>query len=700
METNSFQITQDITHSNGQDKSGPDIIILKFADSAVPVFKEERNKDYIKYGEDNFYPDYLTYLFTKCGKHNAILNGKANYIFGGGFENGNQIVNRNSDSLNDISRKAILDVCIYGGFRLEIIYDYAGKISEIYHVDFNCLRKGKGGEFYFKESWGILGSSGRLMNNTREEEKSIPGFNPSAPKGSQIFDYNEYRPGVRFYPLPDYIGANNYIEADIEISKFHLSAIRNGMAPSKLIQFFKGEPTEDKKREIERRFKNKFGGSENAGNFILVFNNGQEKSVEINDLTASELDKQFDILGKTTTQEIFAGHQVTSPMLFGIMEPGKLGGAQELKTAYEIFINTYAKPKAQGYDREINWLMSFSKWPDKYELEQTDPIGLQFTTSDVINILPKQFIFEKLGIPEDLWNLQTIAGVPAVPLVPSASEINANDNVKNLTAKQHQQLVRIIRQYSKGQLTEAAARTLLKTGLSLNDDDINNLLGIESSFEIQEEEIIAMFDACGESKKDYEIIKSKKVSFEIEDLEEDEQIFIREAFKEYDVTITERQIVDLIQKDKRITPKIIAETIGETESYVTSRIANLTKRGYIESKISTVGIDEIIERAVSKDIIKPPIKPGEINPAKISIKYSYEGPQDDRNRPFCAKMMELNRLYNRYDIELISQRLGYSVFDRRGGFYTRKGTNNTTPYCRHNWVSHITIKKGGTSVNK
>ena len=243
--------------------STPEILVLKFADSKIPVFKETRNRDYIKYGEDNQYPEYLTYLFNKSAKHNAIITGKRNYIFGNGFKNGDIKINRIGESINDISKKAILDIEIYGGFRLEIIWNRSGKIGEIYHVDYSTVRVAKDDGYYFKECWDI---------NNRDEEVFIPSFNPFKRSGNQIYGYNEYRPNTRFYPLPAYIGCNNFIETDIEISKYYLSAIRNGMAPSKMIQFYQGEPSEDKKRDIERRFKDKFAGSENAGRFILIFN--------------------------------------------------------------------------------------------------------------------------------------------------------------------------------------------------------------------------------------------------------------------------------------------------------------------------------------------------------------------------------------------------------------------------------------------
>lgn len=728
------------TQATPAQVNSPDIIVLKFADSRVPTFKESRNKDYIKYGDDNRYPEYLTYLYNKSAKHNAILTGKAFYIFGDGYENGDVKVNRLGDTLNDISKKAILDIEIYGGFRLEIIWNAARRVSEIYHVDYTTLRVSKENGYYYKESWDPL---------NRDEEIFIPAFNPLSPVGSQIFAYNEYRPMTRFYPLPSYIGSNNYIETDIEISKYYLSSIRNGMMPSKMIQFFKGEPTEDKKREIENRFSKKFSGSENAGKFILVFNDiNASKSVEIDDLSASELDKHMIELNKTCQQEIFSGHLVTSPMLFGIKTEGQLGGNTELKTAYELFVNTYAKPKAGAYDKEANYLMAFSVWPGNYELTPTDPIGWQVPDSLLAQAVSPDDVRVKLGLPvieksEDTLATKTLNAINGMsPLVATkllekltdnevrglaglapkpggdvlpvtdgsaSTEVAApkldsdepdsavNSILTNLSAKQLQHVERVIRKYKQGKITEVMARILLQSGLALSDDQINKILGVQPvalSFEQQEDAIIAMFDECGESRDDFEILKSKKVCFTSDlEAEDDEAIFIQEAFKTIDVTRTEATIIEMIKKDPKVTPDVIADAIGQTKSYVNSKLKSLAKRGYLETSIEKVGEDEIVSRVVPEtiDIVPPDIKKNP--PVQVSVKYSYEVKPDigpsiiPTTRPFCRKMVQLNRLYSRAEIEAISLRLGYSVWDRKGGWW------GSSPECRHRWQSNIVVKK-------
>lgn len=635
--------------------SEPGIMFVKFADVEIPEFKEVRNKDYILYGKNNLYPQYLTYLYNKSGKHGAIINGKTKYIIGGGFAgatidelNKLPALNRDGETWDDVAKKCAKDTELYGGYRLMIIWDILHKKFEVFHVEFEKLRAGKDGGFWYCFNWA----------DTREARDPVfyDEYDLDSQKSIQIFSYNEYRPGSNIYPLPEYIASNNWIEVDIEISKFHLSSIRNGMMPSKSIEFFIGDPPDEKKREIEKRFEKKFSGSENAGKFVFIFNTSKEKSVNITDLSANELDKQFDILNKTTQQEIFTGHQVTSPMLFGVKEEGQLGGATELYTAYQIFTSTYAKPKRQDLERVVNYFQSLLGLPTDLYLTDLDPIGTQINIHDVVNSLPKEWVFKLLGVPENLWDSPNIGQdnkpTPTIPIDP----------------------------VTDGSVPAPVAPTVkVKT---------------VAQFAAVQNKAVGLFSAAGDLKRDFRIVKSKKVGFaKVEDIAEDELIWKAEVFAST-VTNTEASILDLIKKDKRVTPDVIASVIDVPVSYVTAKIASLEKRGYLSSDTETIGEDTETVRTVSMPMTDIKDVKGTPETTAIYIKYSYEGPQDSRNRDFCAKMLELNRLYSRFEIESISQQLGYSVFDRRGGFWRHAGTDLTTPYCRHNWQSNIVVRKG------
>ena len=56
-------------------------------------------------------------------------------------------------------------------------------------------------------------------------------------------------------------------------------------------------------------------------------------------------------------------------------------------------------------------------------------------------------------------------------------------------------------------------------------------------------------------------------------------------------------------------------------------------------------------------------------------------------------MLDLSeqKTWSRSDIEQISERLGYSVWDRRGGWYTEPDGEHR-PYCRHRWQSKLMRK--------
>ncbi len=79
--------------------------------------------------------------------------------------------------------------------------------------------------------------------------KDHKGSNKDLREGKQILYIKEYRPGLDTYALPGYIGALNYIESDVEVSKHVLGNAQTGFSASKLITLPNGEPTPDEKRK-------------------------------------------------------------------------------------------------------------------------------------------------------------------------------------------------------------------------------------------------------------------------------------------------------------------------------------------------------------------------------------------------------------------------------------------------------------------
>ena len=654
-----------------------DLRFLGFAEARQPEYKEKKGIGYMLYGDRNDYPNYLVELFNKSAKHNAIIKSKVHYITGNGWTGSDEAqtfiakVNR-MESLNELTRKVSLDVELFGGYYLELIWSATGQLSEIWHCDYTKIRTNKDNtQFWYKDEW----------KDNKEDFIVYPAFNPSFPTGKQILYVKEYRPDMGIYSLPGYFGALNYIESDIEISKTVLGNAQTGFSASKLITLPNGEPSDDEKRNIEKRFTNRFSGSDGK-KFILAFVNDSARKPIVEDLGASDITKEdFAKVDSLIQTNIFSGHQITTPSIFGIAEAGKLGARSEMRDGYEIFKNTYVNSKQMHLEGVFNMLANFRGIQDPaLKITPTEPIGFEFTEAILKEIAPKEWLLEKAGI--DITKYPTaIAGTPT-------EQLSVNEHIKSLKGREWQNMQRIIREFTKGKINREQATAMLKTGYALSDEEITTWLGSEE-LEFADQDF-SLFLEFGEDKNDFNIWKTKQRFSDEEDL----QTFA-------DVSQLESNILDQISKQKDVTPDVLAKVLKTDVKTINNVLADLEERGILKSKSTSIGkgIDKnvIIERELSKPLAKivEDVKP---TTTEILIRYSYawiagySNSDIDTSRPFCKTLLAANRFYSRSDIEQISARLGYSVWDRRGGWWT-KPSGKHSESCRHQWQTNVVTRK-------
>jgi ribosomal protein S25 len=632
-------------------------ITVKFDDSKIPEFKEVKGKQFVYFGEDNLYPDYLVKLYNKSAKHNAIINGKVNYIYGEGFyTNVNDPladkfifkVNSAGESLNDISKKCAIDIEIFGGFYLNLIPNKIGtEIAEIYHLDFNRVRANEdGSQFFYKNDW----------SNNKEKPKEYAAFNPNKLDKATIFQFKEYRPGLRTYPLPNYIGSINYIEADMEVSKHTLTNAKTGFSASKMVNFFNGEPAPEMQRDIYKRLEKKFTGADGS-KMVVTFNNDPSKAPTILDLGASDLTKEdFEKVDNLIASNIFAGHQITSPMLFGIQEPGKLGGRNELRMSYEIFNNTYVSVKQRTLEKVFNYIAKFKGIKNEMYIRSVDPVGVEFTDVTLLQAAPRSWLLEKMGIDTTKYSDPPVGDKTMPPQPPTPP----------------------------GDVPAVAAPNKL-------------------SKEFKEEEVAMMFGEVGDDTKQFHTVFTREVDFKSDaELAAHELNFYQKEMFSTLKTISdiETQVLKQIEKDKRISPAQVAQALGIDESYASQLMNDLHERGLVQYDYVVENGEKVAIKKLTKSL---PQMVGEIKAKlpEIFIRYSYRvrpglgASLKATSRPFCRKMVELSqtKVWSRSQIEQISQRVGYSVWDREGGFWNQGKGKGVSAHCRHQWVSQVLIKK-------
>jgi hypothetical protein len=344
-------------------KNNYNMSVVDLSHYNIPHITEKDNKDWIEFGTDNLYPQYLIELFTGSGINGAIVKGVGSMIAGDQQETcqGLDVVDKDelegdlkeqylkfSKLLKTGSRNTIknlaFDLKLFGTCYANVIWNKAKTgIAEIKHVPSQYIRSGKAdsygniNEFYYCYDW----------SNTRKHKPHvIKAFNPEdRTETSQLLQIKEYNPQSFYYGIPDYVGGTDYIQLDMSIAELHLSNIDNNFMPSCMVNFSNGIPTEEERREVERKLNAKFSSSGNSGKLIITFNDGKDTTPEIVPLNTGDNDDRYQFLSTEVSRKVLTSHRITSPLLFGVKGDGSGFGnnADELRDSYSLFNNTVIK---------------------------------------------------------------------------------------------------------------------------------------------------------------------------------------------------------------------------------------------------------------------------------------------------------------------------------------------------------------------
>lgn len=344
-------------------KNKYDLSVVELAHYNIPHIVEKDDKEYIYFGADNLYPQYLIELFTGSGINSAIIKGVSAMIAGDQQSTcqGLDVVDKDelegdakeqylkfnkllkTGSRNTIKNLAF-DLKLFGTCYINVIWNKSKTaIHEIKHIPAQYIRSGKAdsygnvNEFYYSYDWS---------NIRKYKPRTIKAFNPEdRTETSQLMQVKEYNPQSFYYGIPDYVGGTDYIQLDMSIAELHLANIDNNFMPSCMVNFSNGIPTDMERQEVERKLNQKFSGSGNSGKLIITFNDGKETTPEVVPLNTGDNDDKYQFLSTEVSRKILTSHRVTSPLLFGVKaESGFGSNADELRDSYSLYNSTCIKP--------------------------------------------------------------------------------------------------------------------------------------------------------------------------------------------------------------------------------------------------------------------------------------------------------------------------------------------------------------------
>ena len=742
-------------------------IVSNFASAEIPKFLEKKNKNLVFFGEDNLYPYELIDLYNDSSTHNAVVNGKVGYIVGNGLESENINVKKWLASANisedwtSLLKRISLDYELFNGYAIEVVKTRAG--NQYFHLDFANIRLGLDGSIKYAEDW----VTEKGTKNSKPTIRDFERYNPRDEEQRRGVIYHvDYRPNLKHYPLPVYVGSLAEIRTDVQIGDYWLNEVENGFVGGTLIQHNNGVPeTEEELRSFEKSFQGKFGKATGT-KIVHLFSPSKENSSEISSLNGNDLHERYLEMSRRVKESIFIGHRVTNPILFGVKEEGQLGARNELDLAYEIFTNTYVSERQNTLLATIKKVALFDLGISDIEIKPLKPIDAIDLTSDIIlaNLDRdeiRELITEQTGLElqeaitepseEDIelsdelcseecygkdckkedcdkYNSSDDFGAAdkfeTYNDYPKAASRNAKtalnyadkngwgscgtpvgkkranqlangDNISRDTIARMAAFERH-RKNSKKKLGDGCGRLMwLAWG---GDEGVawaqRKLKQIDSekmcscSKFSDDTDLSHLFENIGESLDNYEIVDKfdvklgedgSPIEFATEEQELERELLATIKANPGASMLT---IAELLE----ISPEIALETLEVLETAellsIEGTILNLTDVGErIEESIDVP--TAVVRYKYSLRPDAPALKPG------------------GESRGFCQKMMSLNKVYSKQEIEFLRNDMKSSgisknvtnVWLARGGWYTPQGQSTSLPYCRHIWEQVIVRRK-------
>jgi len=370
--------------------------VLQLAEYQQPVLTENSRDAWVGWGEDNNYFNYLIDRYTNSTTNNAIINNVARLIYGRGLSaldasrKPNEYAQMMSLFNKDCVRKMVFDRKLFGQFAIQIHYsDKHDKILKVYHIPVNLLRAEKCNEngeitgYYYSDNWDEV---------RKFPPKRISAFGFSKEK-IEIMFVKPYGVGMKYYAFPDYQGALPYAVLEEEVSDYLINEVQNGFSGTKVVNFNNGVPSEEQQDLISQKVLNKLTGSKGQ-KVIVAFNLNSESKTTVDDIPLNDAPDHYTYLSEECLRKIMLGHNVTSPLLFGIASSnGFSSNADELQNSFILFNNMVVRPFQDEILEAFDQILAFNQISLKLFFRTLKP--LEFT--DLENAQTQDQVNEETG---------------------------------------------------------------------------------------------------------------------------------------------------------------------------------------------------------------------------------------------------------------------------------------------------------------
>ena len=394
-----------------------EFFVTKLAAYTAPEVVELKNKDWVQYGIDNNYFNYIIDVNNNSTTCRAITIGISNMIYGKGLaaHDGDKRPEQYAQMMSLFKksdlRKFINDYKVLGMAAFQLVYQ-DGKVKQVHHFPMETLRAEKCNDEGEIEAWYYSNHWDNLKPSHKPER--IPAFGFGKANGVEMYVLKPYEAGKYYYSSPDWSSAMPYAVLEDEIGDYLINDCINGFSGTKVVNFNNGVPDPHKMQSIKSDVLNKLTGSRGE-KVIVAFNNNSESKTTIDDIPLNDAPAHYQYLADECFRKLIVGHRVTSPMLLGIREgnDGLGNNAEEIKVATQLFDNIVIQCFQDQVVECIDQILAVNKIALELYFKTLKPI--EFSDIDVIET--KEVIEEETGYE---MSLKKIDGIEAYKTIEEA----------------------------------------------------------------------------------------------------------------------------------------------------------------------------------------------------------------------------------------------------------------------------------------
>jgi hypothetical protein len=355
------------------------IHFIQLADYQAPKISENKRDEWVDFGEDNNYYQFLIDRYNGSTTNNAVINNITKLIYGKGLtandasRKPNEYAQMKMLFSKDTLRKITKDLKLLGEFNLQLIYnEKKDKIVRVEHLPTNLVRSEKCNKdglveaIYYCDNW---------QDTKKFQPKRIPLFGYGT-KGDklEVLRVGNYTIGQKYYSNIDWIGATSYATLEQEISDYLINDVQRGFSSRAIINFNNGVPTEEQQQIISSKVKKQYTGSK-GDPVIIAFNSDETKKTTIDSVPLDNAPELYKYLSDECLAKIMLAHNVTSPLLFGIATTtGFSANADELRNSYILFENMVIQPFQDTICDAIDKILAYNEISLDLKFIQLQPL--------------------------------------------------------------------------------------------------------------------------------------------------------------------------------------------------------------------------------------------------------------------------------------------------------------------------------------